>query len=98
MENDKTMIQKTANVGKFPENKTGIICSDILSEVYKAEAKHPDWPTDLIHQVAIMNEEAGEAIRAALQHVYEGGTLDEVRKELIHTAAMCIRCLKNLPE
>lgn len=74
------------------------ISQRVINEVLKAERKHPDWPTDIIHQVAIMQEESGEAIRATIQLVYEGGSIDEVRKELIQTAAMCFRCLKNLPE
>ena len=85
-----------------PKSFTGFhaqhVMTSISNEVIKAEIKHPDWPDDVIHQTAIMNEEAGEAIRAALQYVYEGGSLDDLRKELIQTAAMCVRCLKNLPE
>ena len=69
---------------------------DIVYEVYRAEAKHPQWPDDVIHAVAIVAEESGEAVRAALNHVYHGGSIDEVRIELVQTAAMCIRMLNNL--
>ena len=68
----------------------------ILAELRRAEAKYPEWPADLIHQVAIMQEESGEAIRAALNHVYHGEPIEDVRAELVQTAAMCLRCLKNL--
>jgi hypothetical protein len=76
------------------ENETAI--SKILEELDRATNKHPEWPDDIIHAVSIMNEESGEAIRAALDHVYAGKPLDEVKKELIHTGAMVIRCLINL--
>ena len=69
---------------------------DILSEVERAREKHPEWPDDIIHAVAIVAEESGEAVRAALNHVYHGGSIDEVRTELVQTAAMCIRMLENL--
>ncbi len=78
--------------------KTELILVDVCAELRRAEAKYPDWPTDLIHQVAIMQEESGEAIRAALNHVYHGEPLADVRGELIQTAAMCLRCLKNMGE
>ena len=66
----------------------------ITDELHRAEELHPDWPTDIIHQVSIMNEEAGESIRAALNHVYHDEPIEELQKELIQTAAMCIRCLE----
>jgi NTP pyrophosphatase (non-canonical NTP hydrolase) len=68
----------------------------IREELEKAETKHPDWPCDILHQIAIVNEESGEATRAALHFEYEGGELDDVEAELIQTAAMCVRMLKNI--
>jgi len=44
-----------------------------------------------------MQEEAGEVTRAVLHLAYEGGSIEDVRKELIQTAAMCMRMLENLP-
>lgn len=71
------------------------IIEDVVKELEFAESKHPEWPDDIIHQVAIMVEEAGESNRAALQAVYEGGLKDDMYKEVIETAAMCFRILKN---
>lgn len=68
----------------------------IEAELQRAKKAHPKWPTDKLHQVAIMNEESGEATRATLQYVYEGGDIKEIEIELIQTAAMCIRMLELL--
>ncbi len=72
------------------------ILEEIRQELIRACKKHNHWPEDLIHSVAIMQEESGEAIRAALQCVYEGGNISDVEKELVQTAAMCIRALLNI--
>ena len=79
-------------------NKFDSIIDDIHAEYCSACKKWPEWPTDLIHQVAIMQEEAGEATRASLNYVYENGSLEDLRKELIQTGAMVVRCLINLKE
>lgn len=68
----------------------------ICNELEWAEAQHPVFPTDPIHAVAIMEEESGEAIRAALQFVYEDGSIEALKKEIIQTGAMSLRCLINL--
>ena len=79
----------------------------VLSELLRAEEKHPMWPVELseevivhgdfVHAAAIVAEESGELIRAALNFSYEGGAYEDMRKECIQTAAMCIRFLKNMP-
>lgn len=74
------------------------ILREIEDELKTAEGMHPDWPEDVIHQAAIVAEESGELIRAALQFNYEGGSLEDMKKEAIQTAAMCIRFLKNIDE
>lgn len=70
--------------------------NEIMNEVQRAQDKHPLWPKDLVHASAIVCEESGELIRAALQLNYEGGDKEEIRKEAIQTAATCIRLLINL--
>lgn len=72
------------------------ITENILTELKRAEVKIPFWPTDVIHAAAIVNEESGELIRAALQLKYENGNISELKKEAIQCAAMCIRFLKHI--
>ena len=45
-----------------------IALAQIFSEVERAEKLHPDWPTNPIHQAAIVTEEAGELLQASLNH------------------------------
>lgn len=68
----------------------------VLSELEKARAKHPQWPVDVIHAAAILAEEAGEVVKAALDMTYDGGSVEDVRTELAQTGAMCLRMLVNL--
>ena len=65
----------------------------ILKELDRARKKFPRWPTSAVHAAAIVCEESGELIRAALQHSDESGELNACDKEAIQTAAMCIRFL-----
>ena len=69
---------------------------EIYEEYFRAEKLHPNWPEDLIHQAAIIGEEAGELLQAALQYTYEDGTRAAIKKEALQTAAMCYRLLINL--
>lgn len=72
------------------------IIAEILKEVIRAEIKHPNWPKDKVYAATIVAEENGELTRACLQFESEGGTIGNIALEAIHTAATCIRLLKNL--
>ena len=80
---------------KTPLDKV-LIFQEIAEEIERAETKHPDWPADIIHAAAIVGEESGELTRAALQYIYEKGTLEAAKKEAIQTAVTAIRFLSHL--
>jgi hypothetical protein len=70
--------------------------SVILSELSRAEEKHPEWPADVVHAAAILNEEAGELIQAALD--FHCGKGDKLRliEEATQCGAMALRFLVHL--
>ena len=72
--------------------------AQIFPEVERAEKLHPDWPTNPIHQAAIVTEEAGELLQASLNHNEHKGSKKAMITEAIHTAATVIRFLKNINE
>lgn len=80
------------------------VWTEIRAEMTRAESLHPNYPSDHLRRTAIMVEEAGEAIRAALQVTRVGSpvhgyaSLEDLRQELVQTAAMCVRQLKVMAE
>ena len=68
----------------------------ILSELDRAEKIHPVWPKNMIHASAILSEETGEATKAVLDHNERKGSKQQIITELVHTAAMALRFLKNI--
>lgn len=80
---------------RLPTEKKLVVAA-VLKELDKAEHKYPEWPTDYIHKAAIVQEEAGELTRAALQHCYENGSAEDMKKEAVQTGAMALRFLLNM--
>ena len=78
----------------------------LLDELDRAQRLHPKWPDDEVHAAAIVAEEAGELVQAALNHYYrkpknsDPWVLDaeKMRTEAIHTGAMALRFLINMDE
>lgn len=68
----------------------------ILTELKRAKIKHPNYPSDLFKQVAIMQEESGEVVKAVLDYSFHKCTKEDIIKELAQTAAMCIRMMDSL--
>jgi len=78
------------------EGRHSITFALIAEEVARARAKHPTWPVyDHLYAAAIVMEEAGELMRAAVQMKGEGGTFAGCDIEAIQTAATCIRFLER---
>jgi len=72
----------------------------VMGELAKAEAKHPEWPTDPLHAIAVIGEEFGELTQAVLQVTYEPGKslITDVRREAVQTAAMALRFLESMDD
>jgi NTP pyrophosphatase (non-canonical NTP hydrolase) len=69
----------------------------VKKELKRAKLIHPFYPKNIFKQLAIMQEEAGEVAKAVNDYHYQaGGTIQDVKDELIQTAAMCIRMYENL--
>lgn len=74
------------------------ILEAVVKELGEAMAKHPLWPVNVVHGAAIVGEQAGELVRAALHEAYGLDNGPALRQEAIQTAAMAIRFLLNLGE
>lgn len=68
----------------------------IQKELERAEIKHPNFPLNMFEQLAVMQEEAGEVTKAVLQFKFENGKIEDVKEELIQTAASCMRMLQSI--
>ena len=75
-----------------------LVIESVFVALREAEDKHPGWPTDPIHAAAILGEEAGELLQAAIDFTYTkqpyGVALME--KEAAQCAAMGIRFLLGM--
>ncbi len=68
----------------------------LLKELLAAEKKFPGWPKDVIHAAAIVAEECGELVKAAIDFYYGRGSKLELQREASQTGAMVYRFLMDL--
>lgn len=82
----------------IPHNHVKAAINDILTEFHAVTANFPQWPTDPIHALSVVQEEVGETQKEVLQLCYEPHKSDreKVRKEAIQMAAMSLRFLLSL--
>ncbi|WP_392433170.1 hypothetical protein ACF3VQ_01935 [Yersinia sp. HM-2024] len=72
------------------------LSTEIIDEVVRASAIHPQWPTDALHAVSILSEKSGDLTDAAVNYHYHDGDLEAIRHEAIQTGAMALRVLLNI--
>jgi len=88
------MINAKEEFDKLPEDVQHRLIQ-IAHEFQRATEKHPKWcgADDIIHGAAVVAEESGELVRAALMAQYENGSIVEMQKEAVQTGAMALRFL-----
>ena len=91
MSKEKMTTQRVAVDGP-----TGEAFKEIAAEIEFAEMNHPVWPQDIFQQNSILQEEAGEISKAVNEHKWNGGSIEDIKTEVIQTAAMCVRFLKSI--
>ena len=78
------------------QSSTKDIYELIEKELIRAKEIHPNYPLDRFVQFAIMQEEAGKVAKAVNDFHFGKGSLEDVKTELIQTAAMCVRMLETI--
>jgi hypothetical protein len=93
---DYDLVSYSKGIELLKSMHEDMIMSEFKTELKSAKEKYPTFVTDIVHAVSIMSEESGESTQAALNLVYHGGNVNDLRKELIQTAAMCVRCIETI--
>jgi len=74
-------------------------CNQFVNELQRAEKKFPQWNKDPVHAAAILGEESGETLQAAMDYSLSPTDDADLRKkimgEAVQTGAMAIRLLIN---
>lgn len=74
-------------------------CNQFVNELRRAEKKFPEWNKDAVHAAAILGEESGETLQAAMDYSLSPTDDPVLRKkimgEAVQTGAMAIRLLIN---
>ena len=65
--------------------------------VYKRDSDlHPEQFSSLFEMCAVLSEETGEVSNAVLNYAHGIGGKEQIKQEIIDTAAVCIRALEYL--
>lgn len=80
--------------------KLNQVLDEVTLELGRATGKFPQYPTDPLHAIAILQEEVGELTKAVLQATYEPekGSRAHIKEEALQVAAMAIRFLLSTDE
>ena len=75
----------------------------IICEYCRASKMYPAWPQDAVHAAAVLAEEAGEVVQAALDFNYKADGpsalqvhREKIEEEAVQAGAMALRVLQGL--
>ena len=77
-------------------NEITPILEDFIRGYHRANTKHPETFQTLFEMCAVLSEETGEVSNAVLNYAHGLGGKEQIKQELIDTAAVCIRALEYL--
>lgn len=77
----------TTNRQGMPMPREEVFLQAVREELERARSKFPGNE----HQANAMSEEAGETVKALLEHEFEGGEAEAIYREAVQTAAMALR-------
>lgn len=72
------------------------IFEDLIRGYNRANKLHPEQAGSLYEICAILSEETGEVSNAVIEYMKGNGDREQIKRELIDTAAVCIRALEYL--
>ena len=78
------------------DERTVDVLSYIAIERKRQDAKWGEQNHDPFHYLTVLGEEYGEACQAALHARHGGRHADELRKELVHVAAVAVAMIECL--
>jgi NTP pyrophosphatase (non-canonical NTP hydrolase) len=72
------------------------VIRDVIEERARQDEKWGEQNHDPFTYLTILGEEYGEACKAALEEEFGDGPIEDLRKELIHTAAVAVAMVECL--
>ena len=96
--NNDIKYSKDLNIKTVTYQEYGnMIIEAVFDELRRAEQKFPGWPVDVVHDAAIVVEEAGELVKASLDYHYaRHDKTDEMIQEALQVTAMGLRFLLGM--
>lgn len=76
-----------------------LVMQGLMATMAGAAQRHGKFPTDIVRAVAIVAEESGEAVKAALDCTRDAPTaagIEELRAELYQTASAALHMIQML--
>jgi hypothetical protein len=94
---ESVICYKVKSEKEVDNSLASLVLVAVLEEVEQAREKHPGWPTNPFHALAIIGEEVGELNQAVLEFTYSAtASKKKVYEEAVQCMAMCFEFLLHI--